>query len=77
VLLDHAYDPRPGTPHFTWRASDLAQLRSAWSRAKPVIEQKDKLLKWYQDDPSRLAILARFLMEKGFDHEHYEQLDWA
>ena len=77
VLLDQAYDPRLGSPYFTWRSNDLAQLKSAWSRAKPVIEQKDKLLKWYQDDPSRLALLAKFLMDEGFDHEQYEQLDWT
>lgn len=70
-ILDLKFNPRLNGPWFTWE-SDLEQLRAAWRRARPLIEQRRRLNDWYQRDQTRLGYLAKFLME-GVNSE---QLDW-
>lgn len=73
LLLDRPFNPAEDGPWLVWEAeSDLEQVRSAWRRARPVIDQFRRLMAWYEADHSRLTLLANFLME-GND---YEQLDW-
>jgi hypothetical protein len=72
-LLDREFDPNNDGPWLRWEAeSEVEQTRSAWRRARPVIEQFRRLMDWYEADPSRLTLLANFLME----HINHEQLDW-
>ncbi|MCQ3972392.1 MAG: hypothetical protein DPW09_02975 [Anaerolineae bacterium] len=72
-LLDRDFDPYHDGPWFRWAAeAEVEQTRSAWRRARPVIEQFRRLMEWYEADTSRLTVLANFLME-GMNHE---QLDW-
>lgn len=72
-LLDRDFDPYHDGPWLNWVSeSDVEQTRSAWRRARPVIEQFRRLMEWYEADTSRLTLLANFLME-GINHE---QLDW-
>lgn len=70
--LDRA-DPTP-TPwpplRFTW-ANDLEQVRAAWRRAKPVIQQLERLERWVEADSSRLNLLYSF-----FSEGKYDDLDW-
>lgn len=66
----------PDTPdawppsRFTW-ANDLAEVQSAWRRARPVIYQLERLERWVEDDASRLSLLYTF-----FSEGTYDQLDW-
>lgn len=55
---------------FTW-ANDLAEVQSAWRRARPVIYQLERLERWVEDDASRLNLLYTF-----FSEGTYDQLDW-
>ncbi|MCL4303155.1 MAG: hypothetical protein KJ077_46145 [Anaerolineae bacterium] len=55
---------------FTW-ANDLAEVQSAWRRARPVIHQLERLERWVEDDASRLSLLYTF-----FSEGTYDQLDW-
>ena len=72
-LLDRVFEPHHDGPWLSWASeSDVEQTRSAWRRARPVIEQFRRLMEWYEADTSRLTLLANFLME-GIN---YEQLDW-
>jgi hypothetical protein len=72
IILDYHFDPRLNGPRFRWDSPDLEQLKLAWRRAKPIVQQQKKLTEWYERDPSRLVLLTRFLI--GADS--YEQLDW-
>ncbi|MBN1220819.1 MAG: hypothetical protein JXM69_17995 [Anaerolineae bacterium] len=69
VMLDQHFDPYREGPWFTWREPDVEQLKTAWRRAKPVIEVLDRLLAWYEQDHGRLAQLADFLMNGGNCHD--------
>lgn len=65
----------PGTTawppgRFTW-ANDLAEVKSAWRRARPVIYQLERLERWVEADASRLSLLYTF-----FSEGTYDQLDW-
>ena len=72
-LLDRDFSPHHDGLWLKWASeSDVQQTRSAWRRARPVIEQFRRLMEWYEADTSRLTLLANFLME-GID---YEQLNW-
>lgn len=60
-------------PWLSWESEfEVEQVKSAWRRAQPVIGQFRRLMKWYEADPSRITLLANFLME-GINRE---QLDW-
>lgn len=72
-LLDRELDPYQDGAWLSWEAeAEVEQTRSAWRRAGPVIEQFRRLMHWYEADPSRLTILANFIME-GINND---QLDW-
>jgi hypothetical protein len=47
-------------PRFAW-ATDVNQARSAWQKAKPMIEHLDQLLVWCRESAENLVILAEFL----------------
>lgn len=65
--------PSPDNLWLRWTSdAEVEQVKSAWRRAQPVIDQFRRLMKWYEADPSRITLLANFLME-GINHE---QLDW-
>jgi hypothetical protein len=72
VMLDQHFDPCHDGPWFTWRENDLRQIKTAWRRAKPVIDVFQRLMRWYETDPGRLMKLADFIMNGGNCHE----LDW-
>ncbi|GIK40434.1 MAG: hypothetical protein BroJett011_42670 [Chloroflexota bacterium] len=69
-LLDVLFTEQEG-PWFTWE-TDLQTLRSAWRRAKPVLNQFHRICEWYEKDSTNLSLLAGFLMEGN----SCEQLDW-
>lgn len=55
---------------FAW-ANDLAEVQSAWRRARPVIYQLERLERWIEADASRISLLYTFFSEGSYD-----QLDW-
>lgn len=68
--VDHL-EPATWPPsRFTW-ANDLEEVRSAWRRARPVIQQLERLNRWLDQDASRLNYLYTFFCEGNYDH-----LDW-
>jgi hypothetical protein len=70
-LLDRQFDLTNG-PWMAWRAAtDLETVKSAWRRARSVIEQFHRLTAWCEEY-SHLVALTHFLME-GTDSE---QLNW-
>jgi hypothetical protein len=71
-ILDRPWHPAEGWPNeFTW--DNLPEVRTAWRQAKPVIEQGDRLMKWYkQDKQQNLAKLAYFLTAGT----HCDKLNW-
>ena len=71
-MLDQVFDPYHDGPWFTWRESDLLQIKTAWRRARPVIDVFHRLMHWYETDTSNLMKLADFLMNGG----NCNELDW-
>ncbi len=67
-LLDHF--SRHNGLWLNWR--DVPEIRVAYRRAKPAIDQLQRLMSWYEADAARLATLAHCLIE-GVNHDH---LDW-
>lgn len=66
-------DPNQDGSWLRWTSAlEVEQTRSAWRRARPVIDQFRRLMTWYEADPNRLSLLADFLME-GINYDH---LDW-
>ncbi len=66
-ILDLTWEPT----EFIW--DNLPEIRTAWQQAKPVIEQGNRLMKWYEQDKlQNLAYLAYFLMEAT----HCDYLNW-
>lgn len=57
-------------PVFNWDSVD--EVRVAWRRARPVLEQYERLVTWLEQDEARLALLARCLID-GINYDH---LDW-
>lgn len=72
VMLDQHFDPYGDGPWLTWRESDLLQIKTAWRRARPVIDVFHRLMHWYETDTSNLMKLADFLMNGG----NCNELDW-
>ena len=68
-ILDQTFDLERG-PWLSWQ--DPEQARTAWRRARPVIEQFRRLTEWVEADESRLTLLAYALMEGN----HYDELEW-
>ncbi len=68
-ILDRSFDPNSG-PWVPW--TDIEQVKVAWRRAGPVIEQFHRLNQWVTADESRLTLLAYALMEGN----HYDKLEW-
>jgi hypothetical protein len=68
-ILDQTFDLERG-PWLSWREPE--QVRTAWRRARPVIEQFRRLTQWVEADQSRLTLLAYALMEGN----HYDELEW-
>jgi hypothetical protein len=68
-ILDRTFDLERG-PWLSWQ--DPEQVRTAWRRARPVIEQFRRLTQWVETDQSRLTLLAYALMEGN----HYDELEW-
>lgn len=72
-LLDGSFDPYHDGPWLCWESeAELEQVRSAWRRAGPVIEQFRRLMAWYEAEPGRITLLTNFLLEG----KNYEELDW-
>ncbi len=72
VILDQHFNPYQSGPWFTWRENDLLQIKTAWRRARPVINVFHRLMQWYEQDSTNLLKLANFIMQGG----SCEQLDW-
>jgi hypothetical protein len=69
-ILDQSFDLNRG-PWLSWQ-NDLEQVRTAWRRARPVIDQFHRLIDWVEADQSRLTLLTYALMEGT----HYDHLEW-
>jgi hypothetical protein len=64
---------RPASPpylHLGW--DQLLEVKTAWLRARPLLAQRDRLMRWYEQDPARLTLLADVLM----DGKNHDYLDW-
>jgi hypothetical protein len=68
-ILDQTFGLERG-PWLSWQEPE--QIRTAWRRARPVIEQFRRLTEWVEADQSRLTLLAYALMEGN----HYDELEW-
>ncbi|MEM7348696.1 MAG: hypothetical protein AAF485_31080, partial [Chloroflexota bacterium] len=69
-ILDRQFDPYRDGPWFPW--DDVDEVRYAWQRAQGVIKAFQRLMTWYEEDCSRLGLLAEFLMEG----KHCDDLTW-
>ncbi len=70
-ILDRTWHPAEWANEFTW--DNLPKIRTAWQQAKPVVAQRNRLMKWYEQDKlQNLAYLAYFLMEAT----HCDYLNW-
>ncbi|RMG72448.1 MAG: hypothetical protein D6722_05415, partial [Bacteroidetes bacterium] len=70
VLLDRHFDPYNHGPWFPW--AEQESLRTLWRRAAPVVDALERLMAWYRDDPARLTLLTKFLINGGSTDE----FDW-
>lgn len=68
-ILDRTFDPHSPESWFTW-ADDLPAVRRYWRQARPLIEELDRLMDWYERDPNRhLAMIAEILTEKNYSSQ--------
>jgi hypothetical protein len=62
-ILDRTFDPESSESWFTW-AGDLPAVRRYFRQARPLIEELERLMAWYERDPNRhLAMIADILTE--------------
>lgn len=63
IVLDSTFNPYSQEgPWLTWNNHTI-HVQSSWNRARITLKWFDRLMKWYMEEPGRLAYLAQFIME--------------
>lgn len=70
AILDQHFEPQRLGPWYGWER--IEEITTAWRRAKPTIDQGQRLMAWTDADEARLGLLADCLMEG----RNYDHLDW-
>lgn len=63
IILDRRFDPTDRNTVWLQWAEHLESVKLAVRRARPVLRSFQRLLAWYQADPTRLSKLADFLIQ--------------